>query len=290
MKKLVTAFATFATIASTSALAVDLPVKAPPPLLAPAAVYGWTGWYVGLNAGGGWGRKIDNNLTPGACAITPSACLAIFAAFNTDIPSQFDTDPRGLIGGGQVGYSHQLVPNWFAGLEADFQGSNIRGSTGAINTVSGVLPGTSLTTTITSTASQRLDWFGTFRGRLGWTPISPLLFYTTGGLAYGRVQTATSFAGQTTDQLGPTTFPAGPAASAQSDVRTGWTIGAGLEWMFAPRWSLRAEYLYFDLGSVTLNTTLIQLASGVTINGSANISSVAHYNGNIVRGGLNYHF
>ena len=288
MQKLAVAIATFLIIVSASALARDLPVKASPP--PPAPIYSWTGWYVGLNAGGGWGRKIGNDFAPGACDITPSACLAIFNAFNADIPGRFDTDTRGFIGGSQVGYSYQLAPNWFAGLEADFQGSNIRGGASATNAVSGVLPGTSLTTTISSTASQRLDWFGTSRGRLGWTPISPLLIYATGGLAYGHVQTATSFAGQTTDQLGPTTFPADPAASAQSGTRAGWTVGAGLEWIFAPRWSLRAEYLNYDLGSVTLNTALIQRVVGGVINGSANISSVAHYNGNIVRAGLNYHF
>jgi outer membrane immunogenic protein len=82
----------------------------------------------------------------------------------------------------------------------------------------------------------------------------------------------------------------GPTAVSQSDTRAGWTIGGGLEWMFAPCWSLKAEYLYYDLGTVTLNTTLIQLSNIGVINGNANISSTAHYNGNIVRGGLNFYF
>ena len=88
-----------------------LPVKPSPPVL--TAVYSWTGWYVGLNAGGGRGGKIDNSLTPGACTglVTPAGCSAIFALFNAAIPSQLDTDPRGFIGGGKVGYTYKVGPN-----------------------------------------------------------------------------------------------------------------------------------------------------------------------------------
>jgi outer membrane immunogenic protein len=142
MNKLATYVVAAAALIGTPAFAADMavkmPVKAPPP--APTPVYSWTGWYVGLNAGGGWGGKIDNSLTPGACTglVTPAGCSAIFALFNAAIPSQLDTDPRGFIGGGQVGYSYQVGLNWFAGLEADFQGSNIRANASTTNTVSGV--------------------------------------------------------------------------------------------------------------------------------------------------------
>ncbi len=86
----------------------------------------------------------------------------------------------------------------------------------------------------------------------------------------------------------------GPAATA-SDLSTlaGWTVGAGLEWTFAPQWSLKGEYLYYDLGDVTLNQTQnlfyfvnVQPTPAATLA----IQSVAHYHGNIARIGVNYHF
>jgi outer membrane immunogenic protein len=113
-----------------------------------------------------------------------------------------------------------------------------------------------------------------------------LLVYATGGLAYGRVQTDASFSAQTFNNgLQLTT---GSTAISQSDTRAGWTVGGGLEWMFAPQWSVKAEYLYYDLGTVALNQTLNLV--GPNRNIFDNIQSVAHYKGNIARAGLNYKF
>jgi outer membrane immunogenic protein len=126
------------------------------------------------------------------------------------------------------------------------------------------------------------------RGRLGWTPTPPLLVYATGGLAYGHVQTDASFSGQTF--FSGTQLITGSTAISQSDTRAGWTVGGGLEWMFAPQWSVKAEYLYYDLGTVTLNQTFTLLGIGNPRNINDNIQSVAHYRGNIARAGLNYKF
>jgi outer membrane immunogenic protein len=69
----------------------------------------------------------------------------------------------------------------------------------------------------------------------------------------------------------------------------GWTLGGGFEWMFAPRWSLKGEYLYYDLGSVTVNNTVTAFTGAIPFYG-VGIASEAHYNGSIARGGVNYHF
>jgi outer membrane immunogenic protein len=284
----VAAVAAVSTIVLTqTASAADLPRKAPvymPPL---PPLYSWTGWYVGLNAGGGWGNNgaIDNTLISSACSIAfPGACAATVPVMNANIPGQFDTHQSGFIGGGQIGYNWQFAPAWVAGIEADFQGANIKGDA---NFASGSLaiPGFTNILTLSGTGSQKLDWFGTLRGRLGWLATPQFLIYGTGGLAYGHVQTDVAFAGHITSNTVP--FD-GSTAVSRSDTRVGWTVGGGLEWMFAPQWSVKGEYLYYDLGKVTLNQTLTLVRPGDFI--SANVSSEGHYRGNIARLGVNYRF
>jgi outer membrane immunogenic protein len=78
-----------------------------------------------------------------------------------------------------------------------------------------------------------------------------------------------------------------------NSTRVGWTAGGGVEWMFSPNWSLKAEYLYYNLGSVTYN--LSPLIHTLTIPPFTTVASAfphssTRFNGNIVRAGLNYHF
>jgi outer membrane immunogenic protein len=282
MKRASLAISAALTFAAHTAQAADMALKAPPP---PAPIYSWTGWYAGLNAGGGWqNTTIDNSVTSNF-----SGGAGLFPALNAAVPQQFDTHPRGFIGGGQIGYNYQFAPKWLAGLEADFQGAHIKGSAGATNAV--LDAGTGLIT-ITGTGSQTMGWFGTLRGRLGWLPADPLLLYATGGLAYGRVETAVSFLGTRVNTPGGNAIPLnGFIANSQAQNRAGWTLGGGLEWMFAPRWTAKAEYLYYDLGAETLNQplSLTGFVPGIgTVGIGANIQSVSHFRGNIARVGVNY--
>jgi outer membrane immunogenic protein len=110
-------------LAATSGLvfAADMAVKAPPPA-APAPVYNWTGWYVGVNAGASFGNvKTDFNVAPGTSLVIEGE------SFSTGtIPGFAGSDrvyPSGFIGGGQIGYNWQFSPIWVVGFEADFQGA-----------------------------------------------------------------------------------------------------------------------------------------------------------------------
>jgi outer membrane immunogenic protein len=81
-------------------------------------------------------------------------------------------------------------------------------------------------------------------------------------------------------------------AGFMRQTRVGWTVGGGLEWMFMPNWSLKGEYLYYDLGSLAWNNTPIvhddrETAGAQVINNSSTSMS---FNGHIVRAGINYHF
>jgi outer membrane immunogenic protein len=211
------------TLVSTGsvAFAADMPRKAP---IAPAPaplVYTWTGFYVGVNLGYGWARASTGGVTSN----------------NID----------GVIGGGQLGYNWQ-TGNLLLGLEGDFQGSGQRRSD------SGAIGG------VTFTVDQKIPWFATLRGRLGYAA-GPWLFYGTGGAAWVNYKLSVSALGTTV---------------SDDATKAAWTAGGGVEWMFAPKWSAKLEYLYIDTGSTSV--TLF----GTTFNGRAR--------DNIVRAGLNYHF
>jgi outer membrane immunogenic protein len=75
-----------------------------------------------------------------------------------------------------------------------------------------------------------------------------------------------------------------------SDTRVGWTAGGGLEWLFAPNWSAKAEYLYYDLGAVTYGGSPIATFTGGALFTLNALQSSTRFNGHVVRAGLNYHF
>jgi outer membrane immunogenic protein len=259
-----------------------------------AVVYEWTGFYVGLSAGGGFGLGgIDNNVTSAFCNIVfvgqgcdPGQASSAAAAA---VPGGFDkTHPSGFIGGGQIGYNYQM--GWFVwGVEADFSGADISGSNSKTATAIVFDNTTTIVDTIAGTANQKLDWLGTLRGRVGFVPFTPLLVYATGGLAYGHVSTDTTLS-ETVTVTGVPVCPCSATSTAStSSTQFGWTVGGGAEWMFAPHWSLKAEFLYYDLGHVSADMTLTELSGGVPFT-TIGITSRVNFNGDIARGGINYRF
>ncbi len=152
MKRFVLAAAGLLALGATAASAADLPRRAPMPTKAPAyaPVYNWTGFYVGINGGGGWGTSNFN----GPAFATGS--------FNTS---------GGLVGG-TLGYNWQAGQAVF-GLETDLDWANIKGSAAC---------------GVATTCQTSDSYLGTFRGRLGyaWDRVLP---YITGGLAYGDIKT-----------------------------------------------------------------------------------------------------
>jgi outer membrane immunogenic protein len=213
--------------------------------------------------------------------------------------------PAGFIGGGQVGYNYQFANSFssvVAGIEADIQGV---ASGGGSSTVSNVVtapiafPNNFVDTSIS--ASNRLDYLGTVRGRVGFLFTPTLLAYGTGGLAYGGVSSNTNISGSTVGfNLGLASGNAPYFSNGGfSNTRVGWTVGGGLEWLFLPNWSAKVEYLYYNLGSVSYSagnpTSIVQpgTTGGLAVGSpfySLSSQSSTHFNGNIVRVGINYHF
>jgi outer membrane immunogenic protein len=287
MKKLTTAIAAIALI-GTPAFAADMAVKAPPP--APAPMSPWTGWYVGGNVGWGWGntQEMTNSVANTFCNPIFSGCSPAPVTTNAFVAGvqSFDVKANSFIGGGQVGYNLQNG-NTVAGIEADFQGANMKGTASFANSRAiANFPGLFLNTS--GSGSQKLEWLGTVRGRVGLlgTPLS--LFYVTGGLAYGHEETNVSFTAAQTPGGCVAGGCVATVSSSNSTTRFGFTVGGGLEWMFAPQWSFKAEYLYYTLGHVTLNTAIGVPFQGTPYFGGT-FQSTALYDGSIVRGGLNYH-
>jgi outer membrane immunogenic protein len=269
------------------------PAAAPPPLYTKApytkapiiAGNPWSGWYGGVNAGYVDGSRTTNT---DAVVISTSTTAGTAPAMASGATSQLSTGNGGFIGGAQFGYNYLLSPMFLAGFEADIQGSSLRNGASGINTTPSVGSIFSFSTAITT--SRGLDYIGTIRGRVGATVTPGMLLYVTGGLAYGGVKSSTTI-GQTAPG---STAPAMGTAGSFSDNRAGYTVGAGGEWMFMSKWSAKAEYLYYDLGSANYGTGAFGFNEGPTNFPGFGVAAVAtstrvHFNGNIVRVGLNYH-
>lgn len=145
-----------ATIAASAGYAADLSVETPPQAPVEAApVFTWTGFYVGANAGYGFGG--DDKVG--------------FHSFGSYLGRFGKLDGSGFVGGGQIGYNYQFDPNWVVGLEADFQGADVNDSF----------------RTDAASASSKINWYGTVRPRIGYA-FDTTMIYATGGLAYGHIK------------------------------------------------------------------------------------------------------
>jgi outer membrane immunogenic protein len=216
------------------ASAADLPQA---PYKAPAVVaaaYNWTGMYVGVNGGWGWGNQDP---------------LVLFG-------NRFDRSSTSISGGmvgGTVGA--QIQQGYVVlGVEGDLDWANIRGNYVVTPTVLGgpILPGQSITLNMNSNISA----FGTARLRAG-AAVNNLLLYVTGGVAAAKVSAnGTSIAGVPCGTLG--VFP----NCAASAWRPGMVAGLGLEYGFTPNWSVKAEYLYTKVIGSGLTTDSINAVRG----------------------------
>ena len=282
MKTSLAAAAAVLIATTVAASAADLPVKAPPP--PPPPVYNWTGFYIGGNVGATWGNNDVNVVSVGVfnpAGLVPDILNQGAAGATTNLNR--NNDGR-FIGGAQIGYNWQAA-NWVYGIEADIQGIANNNSNFTATTSVPANNGSPILTTLN--ASQKIDYLGTVRGRLGFLATPTFLFYGTGGLAYGQVNSAISIA--QSHGGGADTF--GSTAASFSQTRAGWTAGAGLEWLFAPQWSAKFEYLYYDLGDVSYNAGTLQASfTNGFVRYAISPEVSTRFNGNIVRAGVNYHF
>jgi outer membrane immunogenic protein len=263
-------------VLAAPAMAADLYVKARP---APPAPYYWTGFYLGVNAGyADQHTTFTTAVSPtsdAALGVVPGVSEGLAALASGSSPA---SNGAGFFGGGQIGYNLQLSSLWVAGIEADIQGKS--GTSSGVIANSNVVVGVPINSAFTASASTH--WLGTVRGRLGVLVAPSLLIYGTGGLAYGDVSATTALA-----QSGTNGF-VGAGAGSVSDTRVGWTAGGGLEWMFAQRWSVKGEYLRYNLGTASFSYPATSAFFLTPV--YQNLANSVRFEGNIARAGLNYHF
>lgn len=238
-KALLATVALFALSMTAPASAADLGVrpysKAPAPMI--AAIYDWTGFYTGVNGGGGTSRNCWTKTAIAGVGIAPLA--------------EGCQNATGGTAGGQFGYRWQ-ASNWVFGLEAQGNWAGFTGSNASLAAAG-------------TTNRTRIDAFGLFTGQVGFAWDNALL-YAKGGAAvtdtsYQGIQTAT---GAVID-------------SASTKTRWGGTVGAGIEFGFAPNWSVGIEYDHMFMGSQSYNFGSV--VNGVntrtdTVSQSADIGTV----------------
>lgn len=267
MKRLILASTALAMM-SASAFAADLPARTMAPAPAPfvaAPMFTWTGFYAGVNAG--WVRNETRVANRGFAGFGAAGDDALTAAF----PARFgSTNRNGFIGGVQAGYNQQFGM-FVAGIEADI---NWLGNRRANTSVAGAAPFDDL---VVGTSS-RTDWLGTARLRAG-VAIDRVMIYGTGGLAFGSPNHRLTVTDATTNTV--------LHSGANDDMKAGWTLGAGAEYAFTNNITMKAEYLYYDLGRTTVTAT-------PTVGGGAPAGTSASgrfdNKGHIARVGLNYKF
>lgn len=205
--------------------------------LAPSS-YDWSGGYVGVNAGAAINTSEFNSSYKytGTDVFPPGDTTPdIIDAMGTSV----DSSQTVFTGGINAGYNWQ-ISNVVLGLEGDFNYLDF--STKTHRNISGDIDQvfTDPSTSATDTFRLEGDWYGTVRGRLGYS-VNSLLFYGTGGLAYGKLSAKESVNASNDGEYATW-------SGSNEGWRLGWTVGAGVEYG-VDRWVLGAEYLYVDLGS-----------------------------------------
>jgi opacity protein-like surface antigen len=273
------------------ALAKALPLKAP--AYAVPVEWTWAGPYVGANVGYAWGKSNTDTTISDALAGTPLVATSTSANLT------------GMTYGAQAGFNWQSGA-FVAGIEADIQNSRQPGRVTNFGcagaTCNPAISAVGLDAPVTAQMEQRLEWFGTVRGRLGVTPTPGSLVYGTGGLAIGRIKTSGTIAGSSltlTDDTIPGVDPDGnpidiPVVIASADpaattffnqqTKLGWTAGAGAEVRLGGNWTGKVEYLYLDFGTVSTTATLATNSTPVAINFDSRVTE------HLVRLGVNYKF
>jgi len=246
MQRILLATVAVAALGSASALAADLPQRPAPAYKAPMMVAAPVATWTGCYIGGNIGGAFGNASASG-------------------IGGEVSGDGSGFAGGGQVGCDYEFAGGFVIGARELLDYTS--------NSKSGTFPGTAFGG-FPAVANFNNQWFDTLTARVGYAVVPNVLFYFQGGAAWAHTSTnvgvtigGLQYGGQT------------------SNTATGWTIGGGVDWMFAPHWSAFLEGNYMDFGSrsgTVVTPAATFCSAGCPISAKATESNVLV--------GVNYHF
>ncbi|MDZ5448251.1 outer membrane protein [Labrys sp. ZIDIC5] len=204
-----------ALLCSTSVYAADLAAQAVEPVPPVVTPYNWSGPYVGLHAGYGWGRENDDQ-----SKLFPTVTTTATPVTTSPPADKFDLS--GFVGGAHAGYNYQ-INEFVIGVEGDIDYSNLNGSAHALYNGN-----------IARTLKLKTEWQGSARARIGYA-FDNILVYATGGLALANAKLST-------------------AGADSSNTHVGWTVGLGAEYAFTQNWIGRLEVRYSDFNKKSYAT------------------------------------
>jgi outer membrane immunogenic protein len=245
-----------------SAFAADMPLKAPPPVLA----YDWSGFYIGGVIGGGWTRT--DTSTPG---------LGV-AGTLLGVPVLQTTDSSSFIGGVEGGDRYQfgkLVIGW----EADM----VWGGNNNATSISSFSPTPTLFT-VSRAITADTRWAGTATSTVG-IAHDRWLIYGKAGVAWAKTDYTDNWTVNVAG-LGTAALFSGIGSTSNSS-QVGWTVGTGIEWAIWNNWSIKAEYDYLDFGNKTVVINGSVLPNTVGFPASLGLENTQHINQ--FKAGLNWH-
>ena len=287
-KPLLVGLAGLALLGIDSAKAADVAVPTYPaasPVIVPPSYFEWFGPYVGAIAGGGF----ENTRTQYSYSSSPTTVANDFGAVfgpgsavdnaiaRGFLPTSLGQKATGFFtAGGLVGFNFRMA-QFVYGLEGDFDWMN------GFRTNSFVAPPRTVgifTVSNNVTQSSGLRWLATIRGRAGYA-INRFLIFATGGGAFARATATTNETFNETIQTTSTDFFSGRGSRS-----SGFVAGGGIEYGLLDYLTVRAEYLYYNLGSVNFQVAATSTPTGV----GQGLTIFAHqrFDGNIFRIGLNY--
>ena len=260
---------------SGTASAADLAVRAP--IVAPAPVFSWSGVYIGIGGGTGWGT-VEHSWNRDAFFAPVVPPLAALGVVPVGLGSTLGSHP---ISGGFFG--GQLGANWQAGwavfgIQGDAHWADIDGRGDCFNSFF----------TLAFSCTDRVKSFGSVTGRVGVTAFDRGLLYAKGGWAWE--ETDRTLAPSGAGLFGLTLIGVNGStltAASLNQSRSGWTFGAGGEYAFAPNWSAFVEYNHFDFGTNDLNSVLV-LTIPATATVNVPLSTTVRERFDVVKAGLNY--
>jgi outer membrane immunogenic protein len=276
--------------AGLPALAADLPARtAPPPPAPPSAsatpfrmptlVHASQGLWNGVYVGGAvsWDLAARDTEMTG-----PSGTSVTGALTRGDAPGV-----EGFGAGLYAGYNMQFG-DYVAGVEAD--ATALLDPWGDRSTNSFKSTTTDATGAFTATARAKRLGDSSLRLRAGYVIMRDMLVYATGGVALTQVERNWTMGGSITvpgtNGGAATTYSLADASGKDEKYRLGWTIGAGLDYMVLPDWTVRAEYRYTSFGETKANLSSACSTSCGTATSALRFTDTVHS----VRLGVAYHF